>query len=48
MNPEATETHRYKYHYHSRILDEAHLYTIHGAIQQRRRISFLYLSPKKA
>ncbi|MFC6653955.1 helix-turn-helix transcriptional regulator [Paenibacillus rhizoplanae] len=45
--PEATETHRYKYHYHSRILDEAHLYTIHGAIQQRRRIKFLYLSPKK-
>ncbi|WP_405106127.1 WYL domain-containing protein [Paenibacillus sp. FSL K6-1217] len=45
--PEATETHRYKYHYHSRILDEAHLYTIFGAIQQRRRIRFLYLSPKK-
>ncbi|QUL55234.1 WYL domain-containing transcriptional regulator [Paenibacillus tritici] len=45
--PEATETHRYKYNYHSRILDEAHLYTIFGAIQQRRRIRFLYLSPKK-
>lgn len=44
---EATETHRYKYNYHSRILDEAHLYTIFGAIQQRRKITFLYLSPKK-
>ncbi|WNS42018.1 WYL domain-containing protein [Paenibacillus sp. MMS20-IR301] len=45
--PETTETHRYKYNYHSRILDEAHLYTIFGAIQQRRKIQFLYLSPKK-
>lgn len=47
FNPETTETHRYKYHYHSRILDEAHLYTIFGAIQQRKKIRFLYLSPKK-
>lgn len=47
FNPDTTETHRYKYNYHSRILDEAHLYTIFGAIQQRRRIQFLYLSPKK-
>jgi predicted DNA-binding transcriptional regulator YafY len=44
---EATETHRYKYNYHSRILDEAHLYTIFAAIQQRKKIKFLYLSPKK-
>ncbi|WP_040949758.1 WYL domain-containing protein [Gorillibacterium massiliense] len=47
VHPDATETHRYKYHYHSRILDEAHLYTIFKAIQQRKRLSFLYLSPKK-
>lgn len=45
--PEAAETHRYKYNYHSRILDEAHLYTIFGAIQQRKKLNFLYLSPKK-
>ncbi|WP_379163485.1 helix-turn-helix transcriptional regulator [Paenibacillus sp. sgz5001063] len=45
--PEAAETHRYKYNYHSRILDEAHLYTIFGAIQQRKKLTFLYLSPKK-
>lgn len=43
----AAETHRYKYHYHSRILDEAHLYTIFRAIRQRRKLQFLYLSPKK-
>lgn len=47
FNPDATETHRYKYHYHSRILDEAHLYTIFRAIQLRKKLSFLYLSPKK-
>jgi predicted DNA-binding transcriptional regulator YafY len=46
-NLEATEIHRYKYNYHSRILDEAHLYTIFAAIQQRKKIKFLYLSPKK-
>ncbi|WP_373228778.1 helix-turn-helix transcriptional regulator [Cohnella sp.] len=37
----------YKYHYHSRILDEAHLYTVFNAVKQRRRLRFLYLSPKK-
>jgi len=47
FDPDATETHRYKYHYHSRILDEAHLYTIFRAIRQRRKLRFLYLSPKK-
>ncbi|GKU77840.1 YafY family protein [Paenibacillus sp. L3-i20] len=41
------DTHRYKYHYHSRILDEAHLHTIFGAIKQRRKLRFLYFSPKK-
>lgn len=45
-NPEATETHRYKYNYHSRILDEAHLYTIFAAIQQRKKLSF-YIYPLK-
>ncbi|OBZ15178.1 YafY family protein [Bacillus sp. FJAT-26390] len=37
----------YKYHYYSRILDEAHLFTLLGAIRNRRSISFLYFSPKK-
>lgn len=37
----------YKYHYHSRILDEAHLFTVFQAIQQRRKLRFLYLSPKR-
>ncbi|MCS7461052.1 WYL domain-containing protein [Paenibacillus doosanensis] len=36
----------YKYHYHSRILDEAHLFTLLGAIRQRRLVGFLYFSPK--
>lgn len=47
FHSEVTETHRYKYNYHSRILDEAHLYSIFAAIQQRKNIQFLYLSPKK-
>lgn len=47
FDPDAAETHRYKYHYHSRILDEAHLYTIFRAIRQRKKLHFLYLSPKK-
>lgn len=37
----------YKYHYYSRILDEAHLFTLLGAIRTRRLVSFLYFSPKK-
>ncbi|BBI31288.1 helix-turn-helix transcriptional regulator [Cohnella abietis] len=41
------EPYLYKYHYHSRILDEAHLYTVFLAIQQRKKLSFLYLSPKR-
>jgi len=44
---EAAEVLLYKYHYHSRILDEAHLHTIFQAIRERRRLHFLYLSPKK-
>ncbi|MCZ8519837.1 MULTISPECIES: helix-turn-helix transcriptional regulator [Paenibacillus] len=41
-----TEPFCYKYHYHSRILDEAHLYTLLHAIRQRRKVRFLYFSPK--
>ncbi|MFC5471587.1 helix-turn-helix transcriptional regulator [Cohnella suwonensis] len=47
FDTDAAESHRYKYHYHSRILDEAHLYPIFRAIQRRRTLRFLYLSPKK-
>lgn len=36
----------YKYHFESRILDEAHLYTLLEAINARRRTRFLYYSPK--
>ncbi|MFF2912100.1 helix-turn-helix transcriptional regulator [Paenibacillus sp. NPDC057934] len=42
----AIEAFLYKYHYYSRILDEAHLFTLLGAIRQRRRVTFLYFSPK--
>ncbi|AFH65644.1 helix-turn-helix transcriptional regulator [Paenibacillus caseinilyticus] len=41
-----TEPFCYKYHYPSRILDEAHLHTLLHAIEHRRRIQFLYFSPK--
>ncbi|RJE84380.1 WYL domain-containing protein [Paenibacillus sp. 1011MAR3C5] len=47
LETDITESHVYKYHYHSRILDEAHLYTIYQAIEGRRKLTFLYLSPKK-
>jgi predicted DNA-binding transcriptional regulator YafY len=36
----------YKYHYYSRILDEAHLSALTRAIRLRKRISFIYFSPK--
>ncbi|EGL16501.1 MULTISPECIES: WYL domain-containing protein [unclassified Paenibacillus] len=36
----------YKYHYYSRILDEAHLFPLFQAIRQRRKLRFLYFSPK--
>ncbi|MEI7024864.1 helix-turn-helix transcriptional regulator [Paenibacillus sp. y28] len=45
---ELTEPFLYKYHYYSRILDEAHLYTLLALIRQRRRVRFLYFSPKAA
>lgn len=37
----------YKYHYYSRILDEAHLYTLLAAIRARREVRFVYFSPKQ-
>ncbi|MFC4776036.1 helix-turn-helix transcriptional regulator [Paenibacillus sp. GCM10023252] len=40
------DTHIYRYHYPSRILDEAHLYQLLSAIQERRRLSYVYYSPK--
>jgi len=42
----AVEPFLYKYHYHSRILDEAHLFTLLHAIRHRRKVRFLYFSPK--
>lgn len=36
----------YKYHYHSRILDEAHLFTLLQAIEARCKIRFQYFTPK--
>jgi predicted DNA-binding transcriptional regulator YafY len=46
MKLDASEPFLYKYHYHSRILDEAHLQPLLKAIQERRNIQFHYLSPK--
>lgn len=37
----------YKYHYYSRILDEAHLFSLLAAIASHRYITFTYFSPKK-
>lgn len=42
----AIEPFLYKYHYYSRILDEAHLFTLLHAIRHRRKVRFLYFSPK--
>ncbi|RAP74935.1 WYL domain-containing protein [Paenibacillus montanisoli] len=36
----------YKYHYYSRILDEAHLFTLLAAIRNRSKVTFVYFSPK--
>lgn len=44
--PVFTERFLYKYHFHSRILDEAHLYTLFQAIHQKRKISFDYFTPR--
>jgi predicted DNA-binding transcriptional regulator YafY len=42
-----TEPFLYKYHYFSRILDEAHLYTVFHAIRHRKKLRFLYFPPRK-
>lgn len=44
--PQTLDHFLYKYHYYSRILDEAHLFTLLDAIRHRRRVRFLYFSPK--
>ncbi|NOV01425.1 WYL domain-containing protein [Paenibacillus planticolens] len=44
--PSGTEPFLYKYQYYSRILDEAHLSALLSAITQRRKVQFLYFSPK--
>ncbi|WP_159888002.1 helix-turn-helix transcriptional regulator [Paenibacillus puerhi] len=44
--PHAVEPFLYKYHYYSRILDEAHLFTLLSAIRRRCKVRFLYFSPK--
>lgn len=41
-----TDSFLYKYHYYSRILDEAHLFPLFQAIRLRRKVRFLYFSPK--
>ncbi len=41
------EVFHYKYHYYSRILDEAHLFPLLAAIRQRRLVCFTYYSPKR-
>ncbi|WP_438447091.1 helix-turn-helix transcriptional regulator [Gorillibacterium sp. sgz5001074] len=46
LEPHAVEPFLYKYHYYSRILDEAHLFTLLHAIRHRRKVRFMYFSPK--
>lgn len=46
MAKHVTEPFLYKYHYYSRILDEAHLFTLLPAIRNCRKVRFLYFSPK--
>ncbi|GAA3411485.1 helix-turn-helix transcriptional regulator [Paenibacillus hodogayensis] len=43
---QAAEPFLYKYQYYTRILGEAHLFTLWNAIRQRRKIQFVYFSPK--
>lgn len=42
----AVEPFHYKYHYYSRMLDEAHIFPFLKAIRERRNVKFLYFSPK--
>lgn len=46
VEPHAAESFLYKYHYYSRILDEAHLFSLLHAIRHRRKVRFIYFSPK--
>jgi predicted DNA-binding transcriptional regulator YafY len=46
VEKQAIEPFQYKYHYPSRILDEAHLFALMSAIRSRRKVTFLYFSPK--
>ncbi|MGG1518199.1 WYL domain-containing protein [Paenibacillus oryzisoli] len=46
VEPHVLEAFLYKYHYYSRILDEAHLFTLLHAIRRHRKVRFLYFSPK--
>lgn len=43
----ALEAFLYKYHYYSRILDEAHLMGLLDAIRHHRFVRFLYFTPKR-
>lgn len=45
-SPIHSELFLYKYQYTSRILDEAHLYTLFHAIRNRKKLKFMYFSPK--
>jgi hypothetical protein len=47
FDAESLDVFRYKYHYYSRILDEAHLFPLFEAIEGRCYVSFRYFSPKK-
>jgi hypothetical protein len=42
----SSDPYLYKYHYYSRILDEAHVFSLLDAIRSRRHIRFIYYSPK--
>lgn len=46
LQQHAVEPFLYKYHYYSRILDEAHLFTLLHAIRHRRKVRFQYFTPK--
>lgn len=46
VDGDALDPFLYKYHYYSRILDEANLFTLLHAIRGHRRVKFLYFSPK--
>ncbi|MEO3946280.1 WYL domain-containing protein [Gorillibacterium sp. CAU 1737] len=45
-SPAELEPFLYKYHYYSRIVDEAHLFPLLDAIRRRCKVRFVYFSPK--